>query len=71
MRLAVARRREALAAERAAEGSNVHVCAKVAPEVAQEPLRFAAKLTLVEEVVPLAAADLTENEGVVPAQVEG
>ena len=71
MGLAVALCCKALAAERAAKGSNVHVCAKMAPEVAFELLRLAAKVTPVDEIVPLVAAYSHEKEGVVLAQVEG
>ena len=71
VRLAVARCREALSAERAAEGFDVHVSTQVTPEIALQPLRFAAQVTLVEEVVPLASADFAEMGSVVLAQVEG
>ena len=50
--LAVARCREGFAAERAAVGSDVKMRAQVSLEIAQQLLRFAADVALIEDVVP-------------------
>ena len=45
--------------------------AQVALEIAEQPLGFAADVTLVEDVVPLAVTNRDENGGVVLTHVVG
>ena len=45
--------------------------AQVALEIAQKPLRFAADVALVEDVVPLAVTNLNKVFGVVRSHVVG
>ena len=67
--LAVARCREGSAAERASVGSDVQMRAQVSLEIAQQLLRFAADVALIEDIVPPARPGMSILNGIVFGKV--